>query len=68
MPSGSAIKPGDVLTTRSGKTIEVLNTDAEGRLIAEARATTTPGIGGVHLVLGPDVLRVAGAVDRDLEL
>ena len=33
MPSGSAIKPGDVLTTRNGKTIEVLNTDAEGRLI-----------------------------------
>jgi leucyl aminopeptidase len=33
MPSGRAIKPGDVLTTRSGKTIEVLNTDAEGRLV-----------------------------------
>ena len=33
MPSGSATKPGDVLTTRSGKTIEVLNTDAEGSLI-----------------------------------
>ena len=33
MPSGSATKPGDVLTTRSGRTIEVLNTDAEGRLI-----------------------------------
>ena len=33
MPSGSAIKPGDVLTTRNGKTIEVLNTDAEGRLV-----------------------------------
>jgi leucyl aminopeptidase len=33
MPGGSATKPGDVLTTRSGKTIEVLNTDAEGRLI-----------------------------------
>ena len=33
MPSGTATKPGDVLTTRSGKTIEVLNTDAEGRLI-----------------------------------
>ncbi len=33
LPSGTAIKPGDVLTTRSGKTIEVLNTDAEGRLI-----------------------------------
>jgi leucyl aminopeptidase len=33
MPSGSAIKPGDVLVARNGKTIEVLNTDAEGRLI-----------------------------------
>ena len=33
LPSGTATKPGDVLTTRCGKTIEVLNTDAEGRLI-----------------------------------
>ncbi len=33
MPGGSAIKPGDVLKSMSGKTIEVLNTDAEGRLI-----------------------------------
>jgi leucyl aminopeptidase len=33
MPSGSAYKPGDVLRTLSGQTIEVLNTDAEGRLI-----------------------------------
>lgn len=33
MPSGKAIRPGDVLTARNGKTIEVLNTDAEGRLI-----------------------------------
>jgi len=33
MPSGSACKPGDILTAMSGKTIEVLNTDAEGRLI-----------------------------------
>jgi len=33
MPSGRAMKLGDVLTTRLGKTIEVLNTDAEGRLI-----------------------------------
>ena len=33
MPSGTATRPGDVLTTRNGKTIEVLNTDAEGRLI-----------------------------------
>ena len=33
MPSGGATKPGDVLTSMSGQTIEVLNTDAEGRLI-----------------------------------
>jgi leucyl aminopeptidase len=33
MPSGHAIRPSDVLTMRGGKTVEVLNTDAEGRLI-----------------------------------
>ncbi|MDO8616639.1 MAG: leucyl aminopeptidase [Dehalococcoidia bacterium] len=33
MPSGSAIRPGDVLRAMNGKTIEVINTDAEGRLI-----------------------------------
>jgi len=33
MPSGTAIRPGDVLTMRNNKTVEVLNTDAEGRLI-----------------------------------
>jgi leucyl aminopeptidase len=33
MPSGTAVKPGDVITSHLGKTIEVINTDAEGRLI-----------------------------------
>ena len=33
MPSGSATKPGDIVTSMSGQTIEILNTDAEGRLI-----------------------------------
>ncbi len=33
MPGGSALKPGDILTAMNGKTIEILNTDAEGRLI-----------------------------------
>lgn len=33
MPSGSATRPGDVITIRNGKTVEVLNTDAEGRLV-----------------------------------
>ena len=33
MPGGSATKPGDIVTTMSGQTVEILNTDAEGRLI-----------------------------------
>jgi len=33
MPSGSALRPGDVITVKGGKTVEVLNTDAEGRLV-----------------------------------
>ena len=33
MPGGNAYRPGDVLTSMSGQTIEVLNTDAEGRLV-----------------------------------
>ncbi len=33
MPAGNATKPGDVITSMSGKTVEILNTDAEGRLI-----------------------------------
>ncbi len=33
MPAGNAYRPGDILTTMSGQTVEVLNTDAEGRLV-----------------------------------
>src|SRR5271163_2699972 len=33
MPSGDAIRPGDILTSMSGQTIEIINTDAEGRLV-----------------------------------
>ncbi len=33
MPSGSAIRPGDIVTAHSGQTVEILNTDAEGRLV-----------------------------------
>ena len=33
MPSGSAARPGDIVTTMSGQTVEILNTDAEGRLV-----------------------------------
>jgi leucyl aminopeptidase len=42
MPSGTATRPGDVLTMYGGKTVEVLNTDAEGRLVlADAIATAS---------------------------
>jgi leucyl aminopeptidase len=42
MPSGAAVKPGDILTSLSGRTIEVINTDAEGRLaLADALAYAT---------------------------
>ena len=40
MPSGRATKPGDIVTSMSGKTIEILNTDAEGRLILCDALTT----------------------------
>jgi leucyl aminopeptidase len=33
MPSGSAVKPGDIVTSLSGQTVEIINTDAEGRLV-----------------------------------
>ena len=78
MVSGSAIRPGDVLKARNGKTIEVLNTDAEGRLImADAlafAAESNPDLicdiatltGASYVALGLDV----GAVfsnNKDVE-
>jgi leucyl aminopeptidase len=79
MPGGSALRPGDVLRARNGKTIEVLNTDAEGRLVladglslaAEAEpdlivdvATLT---GACAVALGEEIAGVfgtGGAVER----
>jgi leucyl aminopeptidase len=50
MPSGSAMRPGDVVTHYGGRTVEVLNTDAEGRLVlADALAYA-------DAVLAPDVM------------
>jgi leucyl aminopeptidase len=59
MPSGTAIRPGDILTSLSGKTIEVLNTDAEGRLIL-ADALTYVGRYQPRVVI--DVATLTGAV------
>ncbi len=56
--SGDAMRPGDVLATRAGKTVEVTNTDAEGRLIL-ADALTLAGEDGPALIL--DFATLTGA-------
>ena len=50
MPSGTAIKPGDVVTAMNGKTIEVVNTDAEGRLILADGLTYAARNGATRIV------------------
>jgi leucyl aminopeptidase len=68
MPSGSALRPGDVITHFGGRTVEVLNTDAEGRLVladalAYADAVLRPGVmvdiatltGAVRVALGTQI-------------
>ncbi len=50
MPGGHAQKPGDIQVAMSGKTIEVLNTDAEGRLILADGVTYAKQLGATHLV------------------
>ena len=59
MPGGKAIRPGDVLTGASGKTVEVINTDAEGRLILGDGLWYARQLGATHLV---DVATLTGAV------
>ncbi|MGI4829577.1 MAG: leucyl aminopeptidase [Janthinobacterium lividum] len=50
MPDAAAFKPGDVLTAMSGKTIEVLNTDAEGRLVLADGLHYAQQLGATHLI------------------
>jgi len=50
MPSGKAYKPGDVITSMSGKTIEILNTDAEGRLLLADALTYAKQLGCTVLI------------------
>jgi leucyl aminopeptidase len=60
MPSGSAIKPGDVVRAMSGKTVEVNNTDAEGRLtLADALAYAVKHIKPDEMI---DMATLTGAV------
>jgi leucyl aminopeptidase len=50
MPDGKAYKPGDVVTAMSGKTIEIINTDAEGRLVLADGLTYARQLGATHLI------------------
>jgi leucyl aminopeptidase len=59
MPSGKAIKPGDVLRIRNGKTVEVLNTDAEGRIVL-GDALSLAVEAGVDAII--DLATLTGAV------
>ncbi len=59
MPSGKAYRPGDVLTAMSGKTIEVINTDAEGRLVLADGLHYAKQLGATHLI---DAATLTGAV------
>jgi len=59
MPGGTAQKPGDIQTAMSGKTIEVLNTDAEGRLILADGVHYARQLGATHLV---DAATLTGAI------
>ncbi|MDP9007069.1 MAG: leucyl aminopeptidase [Actinomycetota bacterium] len=77
MPGGRATKPGDVLTTRNGTTVEVLNTDAEGRLVLadglalaveeepDAIIDLATLTGACIVALGP---KIAGLMGNDDEL
>ena len=58
LPSGTALKPGDILRAMSGKTIEVINTDAEGRLVLADALHFARGRKVSHLV---DVATLTGA-------
>jgi leucyl aminopeptidase len=59
LPSGRSVKPGDIVTARSGTTIEVNNTDAEGRLVLADCLTHARDLGAERLV---DVATLTGGV------
>ncbi|MGD0632487.1 MAG: leucyl aminopeptidase, partial [Terracidiphilus sp.] len=65
MPDGKAYKPGDVVTAMSGKTIDVINTDAEGRLVLADGITYARQLGATHLI---DAATLTGAIGVALGL
>ncbi|HTW62457.1 MAG TPA: leucyl aminopeptidase [Terracidiphilus sp.] len=65
MPDGKAYKPGDVETAMSGKTIEIINTDAEGRLVLADGLSYARQLGATHLI---DAATLTGAIGVALGL
>ena len=65
MPDGKAYKPGDVETAMSGKTIEIINTDAEGRLVLADGLAYARQLGATHLI---DAATLTGAIGVALGL
>jgi leucyl aminopeptidase len=59
LPSGKATKPGDIVTAMSGKTIEIINTDAEGRLILSDAICYAKKLGAKRII---DMATLTGAV------
>jgi len=60
MPSGHAYRPGDIITAANGKTIEITNTDAEGRLVLADALWYARGQGATHLL---DLATLTGAME-----
>ena len=58
LPSGKAAKPGDVVKSLLGKTVEIINTDAEGRLILADAIAYARSLGATHLI---DIATLTGA-------
>src|SRR6201987_1000145 len=58
MPDGKSFKPGDVVTAMSGKTVEIMNTDAEGRLVLADGLHYAKTLGCTHLI---DAATLTGA-------
>ena len=63
MLGGTSYRPGDILTAMNGKTIEVINTDAEGRLVLADALWYARQQGATHLV---DLATLTGAMERAL--
>ncbi len=63
MPGPHSSRPGDIVTAMNGKTVDITNTDAEGRLILGDAMTYAERLGATHLV---DVATLTGAVSRAL--